>query len=65
MKNILEIANLLEMELENCELIMRKVIASMFKEVNGKIIILLIGGDKSSQQDDIEKAKNIWDNLSK
>ena len=31
-----------------------------FKEKDGKIIILLIGGDKSSQQSDIEKAKEIW-----
>ena len=31
-----------------------------FKETDGKIIILLIGGDKSSQQRDIEKAKEIW-----
>ena len=36
-----------------------------FKETDGKIIILLIGGDKSSQQRDIEKAKEIWDNLKK
>ncbi|MDO6439131.1 type II toxin-antitoxin system RelE/ParE family toxin [Cyclobacterium sp. 1_MG-2023] len=34
-----------------------------FKETDGKIIILLIGGDKSTQQKDIEKAKNIWNNL--
>ena len=34
-----------------------------FKETDGKIIILLIGGDKSSQQRDIEKAKNIWRKL--
>lgn len=34
-----------------------------FKEKDGKIIILLIGGDKSSQQKDIEKAKDIWKNL--
>ena len=34
-----------------------------FKEKDGKIIVLLIGGDKSSQQKDIEKAKEIWDNL--
>lgn len=30
-----------------------------FKETDGKIIILLIGGDKSTQQIDIEKAKII------
>ena len=27
-----------------------------FKEIDGKVIILLIGGDKSTQQKDIEKA---------
>ena len=31
-----------------------------FKEKEGKIIVLLIGGDKSTQQNDIEKAKEIW-----
>lgn len=36
-----------------------------FKEKDGKIIILLIGGDKSSQQKDIEKAKEIWNSLKK
>ena len=30
-----------------------------FKEFDGKIIILLAGGDKSTQQKDIEKAKEI------
>jgi putative addiction module killer protein len=30
-----------------------------FKETDGKIIILLIGGDKSNQQNDIERAKEI------
>ena len=34
-----------------------------FKEMDGKIIILLIGGDKSTQQKDIEKAKKIWDKV--
>ena len=34
-----------------------------FKEKDGKIIVLLIGGDKSSQQSDIEKAKEIWNLL--
>ena len=36
-----------------------------FKETDGKIIILLIGGDKSIQQKDIEKAKKIWEKLKK
>jgi len=36
-----------------------------FKEVDGKIIILLIGGNKSSQQRDIEKAKAILKKLKK
>ena len=34
-----------------------------FKEKNGKIIVLLIGGDKSNQQKDIKKAKEIWGKL--
>lgn len=34
-----------------------------FKESDGKIIILLIGGDKSTQQRDIEKAKAILNRL--
>lgn len=34
-----------------------------FKERDGKIIVLLAGGDKSSQQKDIEKAKQIWRKL--
>ena len=36
-----------------------------FKETDGKIIILLIGGDKSTQQRDIEKAKAICEKLKK
>lgn len=36
-----------------------------FKEKDGKIVILLIGGDKSTQQRDIEKANEIWDKLKK
>lgn len=36
-----------------------------FKEKDGKIILLLIGGDKSSQQKDIFKAKDIWEKLNK
>ena len=36
-----------------------------FKEKDGKVIVLLIGGDKSSQQRDIEKAKEIWTRLNK
>lgn len=34
-----------------------------FKETDGKIIILLISGDKSTQQKDIEKAFQIWNKL--
>jgi len=34
-----------------------------FKEIEGKIIILLVGGDKSTQQNDIEKAKEILHRL--
>lgn len=36
-----------------------------FRETDGKIIILLIGGDKSTQQKDIEKANAIWKKLKK
>ena len=36
-----------------------------FKESDGKIIILLIGGDKAAQQRDIEKAKEILKRLKK
>jgi len=36
-----------------------------FKERDGKIIILLIGGHKSSHKSDIKKAKEIWKKLNK
>ena len=34
-----------------------------FKEKNGRIIVLLAGGDKSSQARDIKKANEIWNKL--
>ncbi len=36
-----------------------------FKEKDGRIIVLLIGGNKSSQQQDIKKAKVILKKLNK
>ena len=36
-----------------------------FKESENRIIILLIGGDKSTQQQDIERAKNILKKIKK
>ena len=34
-----------------------------FKEKDRRVVVLLIGGDKSSQQKDIKKAKAIWEKL--
>lgn len=34
-----------------------------FKEKETQIIVLLIGGDKSTQQRDIKKAKEIWNRI--
>jgi putative addiction module killer protein len=34
-----------------------------FRIVDGKIILLLVGGEKSTQQKDIEKAKELWRQL--
>ncbi|SNY99554.1 type II toxin-antitoxin system RelE/ParE family toxin [Flagellimonas pacifica] len=36
-----------------------------FVERGGKIILLLVGGDKATQQRDIKKAKEIWKRLKK
>ena len=36
-----------------------------FNEMDGKLIILLIGGEKSTQKKDIAKAKEIWNKLNK
>lgn len=35
------------------------------KEQDGKLIILLIGGDKSTQNKDIKQAKEIWKKLNR
>ena len=43
----------------NCELIMALVIEYIFLHHNNTIVILLAGGTKSSQDKDIQKAKNI------
>lgn len=34
-----------------------------FKEKDNKIVILLVGGDKSTQKRDIQKAKEIWNKI--
>lgn len=34
-----------------------------FKEKENKIVVLLIGGDKSTQQEDIKRAKEIWNRI--
>lgn len=36
-----------------------------YKIVKSQLVLLLIGGDKSTQEKDIEKAKKIWDNYQK
>ena len=36
-----------------------------YKIVEKQVVLLLIGGDKSTQEKDIEKAKKIWDNYQK
>ena len=36
-----------------------------FKEMETKVVILLIGGNKSTQQKDIDKAKKIWKRIKK
>lgn len=41
-----------------------RVYFKYFKEKNGKVILLLIGGNKSTQQKDIRKVKEIWKKLS-
>jgi putative addiction module killer protein len=61
----LEIANLFGDGIRELKINYAKGYRVYFKEIDGKVIILLIGGDKSTQQKDIEKAKDIWKNLKK
>lgn len=34
-----------------------------FKQVNNRIILLLVGGNKSTQHQDIKKAKQVWEKI--
>jgi putative addiction module killer protein len=34
-----------------------------YGELNGKIILLVLGGNKSTQKKDIDKAKEIWEKI--
>lgn len=36
-----------------------------YKIVKKQVVLLLIGGNKSTQEKDIERAKKIWDNYQK
>jgi len=36
-----------------------------FKEFDGRLVLLLIGGDKSTQSKDVEKAKLLWKDYQK
>lgn len=65
MMGILETVSLLERELANLRINYARGYRVYFKEKDGKIILLLVGGDKSTQQEDIRKAKEIWEKLKK
>ena len=60
--NILEIAVLSE-GINEMRINYAKGYRVYFKEKDNIIVILLIGGDKSTQQKDIEKAKKIWNKI--
>jgi putative addiction module killer protein len=59
MRNTLETVNFVGNGIRELKIDYAKGYRVYFKETNGKIIILLIGGDKSTQKKDIEKAKEI------
>jgi len=58
---ILEIVNQLDKESVNLGFITLKDIVYL-KEYNGRVVLLLNGGTKSSQEKDIAKAKDLWTN---
>ncbi len=56
----LEIVGLLEKEFVNLESIIVPVTASKFGQIGTTIVLLLYGGDKSTQAQDIRKAQEYW-----
>jgi putative addiction module killer protein len=49
--------------IRECKIDFAKGYRIYFKEFGGKLVLLLIGGDKSTQQKDVQKAKDILNRL--
>ncbi len=49
--------------IRECKIDFAKGYRIYFKEFGGKLVLLLLGGDKSSQQKDVQKAKDILHRL--